>query len=127
MARLLKDIKRLKKWLFENNCPIVAMESTGIYWRPIYNVLEKDMKLILVNARHIKNVPGRKTDISDSKWLARLLRHGLLKGSFIPTADIREYRDLTRLRKNYTESLGDFEGRIQQWGSDSVILRCSSR
>jgi len=109
-----KDIKKLKKWLLENNCPIVAMESTGIYWRPIYNILENDLKLILVNARHIKNVPGRKTDISDSKWLASLLRHGLLKGSFIPKAEIREYRDLTRLRKNYTESLGDFERRVHK-------------
>jgi len=109
-----KNIKQLKEWLLKNNCPIVAMESTGIFWRPVYNVLEKDMNLILVNARHIKNVPGRKTDISDSKWLASLLRHGLLKGSFIPPADIREFRDLTRLRKKYTETLGDFARRVHK-------------
>ena len=94
-----KDLLKMKKWLIKNDCPILAMESTGVYWHPIYNIIGDIMKVILVNARHIKNVPGRKTDIGDSKWLAGLLRHGLLKGSFIPSENIREWRELTRLRK----------------------------
>ncbi|MBF0201127.1 MAG: transposase [Desulfamplus sp.] len=85
-----ESLYEMKKWLIANNCPVVAMESTGVYWRPIHNVLEDSMKVILVNARHIKNVPGRKTDLSDSKWLAGLLRHGLLKGSFMETISTLE-------------------------------------
>ncbi|MDY6908605.1 MAG: transposase [Thermodesulfobacteriota bacterium] len=105
------DLIRMRNWLCEHDCPIVAMESTGIYWRPVHNVLEGYMEVILVNARHIKNVPGRKTDICDSKWLAGLLRHGLLKGSFIPPREVREWRELTRLRRTYVESLADFKRR----------------
>jgi transposase len=108
------DLIRMRSWLSEHDCPIVAMESTGIYWRPVHNVLEGYMEVILVNARHIKNVPGRKTDISDSKWLASLLRHGLLKGSFIPPGEVREWRDLTRLRRTYVESLGDYKRRAHK-------------
>src|SRR5210317_98556 len=85
------DLISLRTCLTTNNCPIIAMESTGIYWRPVHNVLEHHLEIILVNARHIKNVPGRKTDISDSKWLASLLKHGLLRGSFIPAKDIRHW------------------------------------
>lgn len=109
-----KDLYEMKKWLNENHCPVVAMESTGVYWRPIHNILEDSAEVILVNARHIKNVPGRKTDISDSKWLAGLLRHGLLKGSFIPSDDIRELRELTRLKKIYTESFADYKRRVHK-------------
>jgi len=108
------DLLEMRKWLKENDCPILAMESTGVYWRPVHNVLEGFMEVILVNARHIKNVPGRKTDIADSKWLAGLLRHGLLKGSFIPPKDIRQWRELTRLRKTYTESLADYKRRVHK-------------
>ena len=78
------DLRCLRMWLLEHECPVVAMESTGIYWRPVHNVLEDSLRVVLVNARDIKNVPGRKTDIGDSKWLCGLLRHGLLKSSFIP-------------------------------------------
>jgi len=108
------DLIRMRSWLLEHDCPILAMESTGIYWRPVHNVLEGYMEVILVNARHIKNVPGRKTDISDSKWLAGLLRHGLLKGSFIPPKEVREWRELTRLRRTYVESLGDYKRRTHK-------------
>ena len=80
----------------------------------VHNILEGFMEVILVNARHIKNVPGRKTDISDSKWLAGLLRHGLLKGSYIPPKEIRHWRELTRLRRTYTESLADFKRRVHK-------------
>jgi transposase len=104
----------MKKWLIDNRCPILAMESTGVYWRPVHNILEGYLEIILVNARHIKNVPGRKTDIGDSKWLAGLLRHGLLRGSFIPSKEIRQWRELTRLRRTYTESLADYKRRVHK-------------
>jgi transposase len=90
------------------------MESTGVYWHPVFNTIEGSMEVILVNARHIKNVPGRKTDIADCKWLAGLLRHGLLRGSFIPPENVREWRALTRLRKTYTESLSDYKRRVHK-------------
>jgi len=104
----------LRNWLIKNECPIVAMESTGVYWRPVHNIIEEFTEVILVNARHIKNVPGRKTDISDSEWLAGLLRHGLLRGSFIPKKEVRQWRELTRLRKSYTQSLGDYKRRVHK-------------
>jgi len=108
------ELQRLRTWLLEHECPVVAMESTGIYWRPVHNVLEDVVQVILVNARDIKNVPGRKTDIGDSKWLAGLLRHGLLRGSFIPSKSVREWRDLTRLRKKYVQTVGDYKKRTQK-------------
>lgn len=108
------DLYKLRDWLLFNNCPIVSMESTGIYWRPIYNILEGYVEVLLVNARHIKNVPGKKTDVKDSKWIAGLLRHGLLRGSFIPPEHVRDWRDLTRLRRSYTESLADYKKRVQK-------------
>jgi transposase len=94
--------------------PIIAMESTGVYWRPVHNILEGFMEVILVNARHIKNVPDLKTDISDSKWLAGLLTHGLLKRCFIPEKKIRQWRELTRLRRTYTESMADYKRRVHK-------------
>jgi transposase len=108
------DLMRMRSWLLDHCCPVVAMESTGIYWRPVHNVLEDAVQVVLVNARDIKNVPGRKTDIGDSKWLAGLLRHGLLRGSFIPSQDVRQWRDLTRLRKKYVESVGDYKKRTHK-------------
>jgi transposase len=109
-----EDLLGLRNWLMEHDCPIVAMESTGVYWWPVHNVLEHYIEVILVNARHIKNVPGRKTDIADSKWLAGLLRHGLLKGSFIPPQYVRDWRDLTRLRKKIQENINDYKRRIHK-------------
>ena len=106
------DLLELRDWLVANNCPVVAMESTGVYWRPVHNVLEHHLSIILVNARHIKNVPGRKTDIADSRWLASLLRHGLLRGSFIPEKNVRQWRELTRQRRKLVESLGDYKKRV---------------
>lgn len=108
------DLMRLRSWLLDHSCPVVAMESTGIYWRPVHNVLEDAVQVVLVNARDIKNVPGRKTDIGDSKWLAGLLRHGLLRGSFIPFREVREWRDLTRLRKKYVQTAGDYKKRTHK-------------
>jgi len=108
------ELTRLRSWLLDHKCPVVAMESTGIYWRPVHNVLEGSFQIVLVNARDIKNVPGRKTDIGDSKWLAGLLRHGLLKGSFIPPQAVRQWRDLTRLRKKYVQTVGDYRKRTHK-------------
>ncbi len=108
------DLMRLRAWLVDHECPVVAMESTGIYWRPVHNVLEDAVRVVLVNARDIKNVPGRKTDIGDSKWLAGLLRHGLLRSSFIPAKEVREWRDLTRLRKKYVHTVGDYRKRTHK-------------
>ena len=104
----------LREWLIDNGCPVVAMESTGIYWRPIHNILEDSLSVILVNARHVKNLPGRKTDIGDSVWLAGLLRVGLLKGSFIPPRDVRDWRDLTRLRRQYAQDMADYKRRVHK-------------
>lgn len=108
------NLIELRQWLIGNKCPIVAMESTGVYWRPVHNVIEHHLEVVLVNARHIKNVPGRKTDIADSKWLASLLKHGLLRGSFIPEKKVRQWRELTRQRRKLTESLGDFKKRVHK-------------
>ena len=83
--------------------PVGAMESTGVYWRPVFNLIEEGRTIILVNAQHMKAVPGRKTDVKDGEWLADLLRHGLLKASFIPPAPIREMRDLVRYRKTLVQ------------------------
>lgn len=113
-ATFTRDLKSLRDWLLENDCPIVAIESTGIYWRPVLNVLEGNVKIVLVNARHFKNVPGKKTDVADCQWLAGLLRHGLLKGSFIPPAEVRDWRDWTRLRKSHLQTVGDYKRRTHK-------------
>jgi transposase len=108
------DLMRLRGWLAAHNCPVVAMESTGVYWRPVHNVLEDSVQVVLANAREMHNVPGRKTDIGDSRWIAGLLRHGLLKSSFIPPQDVRQWRDLTRLRKKYVHTVGDYRKRTHK-------------
>jgi len=108
------DLMRLRDWLAGHHCPVVAMESTGVYWRPVHNVLEDSVAVVLANARDMHNVSGRKTDIADSKWIAGLLRHGLLKSSFIPPQDVRHWRDLTRLRKKYVHTVGDYKKRTHK-------------
>lgn len=109
-----EDLYKLRDWLLEHECPIVAMESTGIYWRPVHNIMENYIQVILVNARSVKNVPGRKTDIKDSSWLAGLLKHGLLKGSFIPPKDTRQWRDLTRYRQKHVQNITEYKQRTQK-------------
>lgn len=94
------DLLILRDWLVANRVTHVAMESTGVYWKPVYNLLEDQFNVLLVNAHHIKAVPGRKTDVKDCEWIADLLAHGLMKGSFIPPEPIRDLRDLTRYRKS---------------------------
>lgn len=96
-----KEIVSLSDWLCEHNCEAVAMESTGSYWKPVYNLLEaSELNPIVVNAQHMRNVPGRKTDVKDSEWIADLLQHGLLKPSFIPSRSQRELRELVGYRKS---------------------------
>jgi transposase len=99
----------------------VAMESTGVYWKPVYNILESDFEILLVNARHIKNVPGQKTDKKDSKWITKLLLSGLLKGSFIPPKPIRELRDLTRYKRKVIEQISSEKNRIHKLLEDANI------
>ena len=81
---MTNELLQLKKWLKTKGVSHVAIESTGVYWKPVFNVLEESFEVLLANARHVKNVPGRKTDVQDSEWLCKLLRNGLLRGSFIP-------------------------------------------
>ena len=109
------DLLALSDWLDRHGVTHVALESTGVYWQPVYNILEAETRtIVLVNAQHIKAVPGRKTDAKDSEWLADLLRHGLLRASFIPPAPIRELRDLTRYRKTLVQERSREASRLQK-------------
>ena len=107
-------IKQLGDWLADGGVTHVAMEATGVYWKPLYNLLEDRFELVLANARHIKAVPGRKTDVKDSEWIADLLRHGLLQASFIPPQPIRDLRELTRYRKTLVQERADEINRLQK-------------
>jgi len=111
-------LKQLKAWLELEDCHHVAMESTGVYWHPVYDALESafegDIEILVVNARHMKNVPGKKTDVKDAEWIAKLLRAGLLSGSFIPPHDVRELRQLTRYRKNVVQDISKQKNRIEK-------------
>jgi transposase len=115
---LLSDLVALRTWLEEYGCRHVAMESSGIYWQPVYAVLEEaltdDMHLLVVNARHMRNVPGKKTDMRDAEWIATLLRAGLLKGSFVPERDIRDLRQFTRYRKALVRDITSQKNRIEK-------------
>jgi len=95
---MTEDLLGLVDWLRAGGATHVAMESTGVYWKPVFNILEGEFEVLLVNAQHIKHVPGRKTDVKDAQWIAELLQHGLLRGSYIPEAPQRELRDLVRYR-----------------------------
>lgn len=111
----------LRDWLIKHGITHVAMESTGVYWKPVYNILGDHFKIILVNARHVKNVPGKKTDQNDSQWLAKLLIAGLLKGSFIPNRNIRELRDLVRYKTKLTNQISSEKNRIIKVLEDANI------
>lgn len=109
------EIKELAKWLKEAGCEMAAMESTGVYWKPLYNLFElMDLEVMVVNAAHMKAVPGRKTDVKDAEWIAELLQHGLLQASFIPSREQRELRELTRYRKSLTEECSRELNRLQK-------------
>ncbi len=99
-----RELLSLREWLLAEACTHVAMESTGVYWKPIYAILEGAFEIVVANAQHVKKVPGRKTDVKDAEWIADLLCHGLLRSSFVPPKPIRELRDLTRYRRKLVES-----------------------
>jgi len=109
-----RELLKLSDWLKEWECSHVAMESSGDYWKPIYNILEGEFEVVLVNAKHIKHVPGRKSDVKDAEWLADLLQHGLLKGSFIPPKGQRELRELTRYRRKLIQEKAREINRVQK-------------
>ena len=110
-----EDLYQLRSWLHEKKCTHVVMESTGSYWRPIYNVLDdKQLHLTVANSQHVKNLRGHKTDRNDSRWLAHLLRHGMIRQSFIPDRETRELRDLTRRRKQLIGNAVDERNRVQR-------------
>jgi transposase len=99
-----RELRLMCEWLRAEGCTHVAMESTGVYWKPVYAVLEGGFEIVVGNAHHIKNVPGRKTDVKDSEWLAELMRHGLIRKSFVPPKPLRELRDLLRYHRKLAES-----------------------
>jgi transposase len=120
-ATMTRDLLALADWLAEHQVTHVAMESTGVYWKPVFNILEGACTVILVNAEHIKKVPGRKTDVKDCQWIAQLLQHGLLKASFVPPEPIRELRDLTRQRTQLIGERTAAANRIQKVLEDANI------
>jgi transposase len=119
------ELRAMANWLIEEGVTHVAMESTGVYWKPVWNILEGQFTLVLANAQHVKNVPGRKTDTKDSEWLAELLQHGLLAGSFVPPRLIRDLRDLTRTRATLTQESSRIASRIQKVLEDANIKLAS--
>jgi transposase len=115
------DLLVLSDWLLACGCTHVAMESTGDYWKPVFNMLESTFEVLLVNAQHVKAVPGRKTDVKDAAWLAELLQHGLLRASFIPSVAQRELRDLTRYRSTFIRERATLVNRVQKLLEDANI------
>lgn len=118
---MTKDLLALLDWLQQAGCTHVAMESTGVYWKPIYNILEGQLEVVVVNAQHLKGVPGRKTDVMDSEWLAECYQLGLLRPSFIPPAPVREVRDLTRYRTSLIRDRARTVNRLQKVLEDANI------
>ncbi len=108
------DLLALSDWLTGHGCTHVAMESTGVYWKPVWHVLEGSFALVLANAMHIRNIPGRQSDVNDATWIADLLAHGLIRGSFVPPAPVQELRDLTRTRKQLVREITQHTLRIQK-------------
>jgi transposase len=118
------DLLRLSEWLAVNGCTHVAMEATGIYWRPVWHILDDgEFELVLANAAHVKNVPGRKTDVNDAMWLAELLAHGLIRASFVPNAQTQEMRNLLRTRKQLVrEQASPRLNEPRTFGSDQSLF-----
>ena len=117
----MEELLKLGDWLKEQGCTHIAFEATGVYWKPVFNLLEGSFTVLVVNAQHIKAVPGRKTDVKDAEWIADLLQHGLLKASFIPSAPQRELRDLTRYRVRLTEEKAREVNRVQKTLEDTNL------
>jgi len=120
-STMTSDLLKLKDWLRQNKVESVAMESTGIYWKPIFNILEDEFPIVLSNPQHLKKIPGKKSDVSDSQWIATLLRCGLIPASFIPPKSIRELRDLTRTRRKLVGVMASEKNRIQKVLEDANI------
>jgi transposase len=120
-----KELLELADWLRECGVTHVALESTGVYWKPVWNLLEGQFEVLLVNAQHIKAVPGRKTDQKDSEWIADLLQHGLLRASFVPPTPTRELRDLTRYRASLAQEINRIANRVQKVLEDGNIKLAS--
>jgi transposase len=117
----VKELERLRAWLVETKCTEAVMESTGSYWKPVFNILEGSLKILLANPEQVKALKGKKTDPNDSRWLASLLRHGLVQGSFIPPRDIRELRDLTRRRRTLVGEGSSERNRVQKILEDANV------
>jgi transposase len=111
----------LKDWLASHAVTHLAMEATGVYWKPVWHLLEDEFELILANAHHIRNVPGRKSDVNDATWIADLLAHGLIRSSFVPPQPIQELRDLTRTRKQLVREISQHSSRIQKVLEDANL------
>jgi transposase len=119
------QLLELSSWLSESGCEHVAMEATGVYWKPVWHILEGNFELVLANARQVKNVPGRKTDVNDAQWIADLLAHGLIRSSYVPPKPTQELRDLTRTRKQLGREVVQHTQRIQKV-LDSANVKLSS-
>ena len=120
------NLLELADWLAGQGITHVAMEATGVYWKPIWHMLEGRFELVLANAAHIRNVPGRKSDVNDAVWISDLLAHGLIRASFVPPAPIQELRDLTRTRTQLTRELAQHIQRIQKTLEDANIKLVSA-
>jgi transposase len=120
-ATTTRGLLELSEWLVDAGCTHVAMEATGVYWKPVWHVLEGSFELLLANAQHVRNVPGRKSDVNDAMWLADLLAHGLIRGSFVPPAPVQEMRDLTRTRKQLVREVAQHTQRIQKVLEDANV------
>ncbi len=124
-STMTSDLLKMKDWLRENEVEAVAMESTGVYWKPIFNILEDEFPVILANPQYLKKVPGKKSDVKDSKWIASLLRCGLIPASFIPPKPIRELREINRTRRKLVGMMASEKNRIQKVLEDANIKLAS--
>src|SRR6266702_8650441 len=120
-----QDLLNLLEWLLSLGCTHVALEGTGVYWKPVYNLFEGQIEVLVVNAQHMKAVPGRKTDTKDAEWIAELLQHGLLRASFVPPRPQRELREVTRYRSKLVEEQARLVNRIQKVLEDSNVKLAS--
>jgi len=118
---MVPDLERLREWLVAEGCSHAVMESTGSYWKPVFNILEDSVQVVLANAFDVQNRRGHKTDPNDSRWLAHLLRHGMIRPSFIPERAIRELRDLTRRRSRLVQESARERNRVQKILEDANV------
>ncbi len=120
-ATTTASLMGLSEWLTENQCTHIAMEATGVYWKPVWHLSDDDFELVLANAAHVKNVPGRKTDVKDADWVSDLLAHGLIRASFVPDSPTQEMRTLLRTRKQLSREKSSHILRIQKTLEDANI------